>query len=286
MKSPHHPPLVGAHTSIAGGIHLALLRGQEIGANTVQIFTSNQRQWKGYPLTPDAIELWKKTLKETDLKNIMSHDSYLINLGSSDTENLQKSRATFRQEVERCLQLNLTYLNFHPGAALKDTVEACMDRIIESLLELVPLLENSPLYLLLETTAGQGSAVGYKFEEIAYILNAVKHKLRVGVCIDTCHIFVAGYDIRTPAGWDATLKEFDKVIGLKYLQAFHLNDSMKGLGSRVDRHAPLGKGEIGWECFKFLMTDERTKNLPKYLETPEGPVGWVDEIALLKAFYN
>jgi deoxyribonuclease IV len=277
-------PLIGAHTSIAGGIHLALTRGVEIGATTIQIFTSNQRQWKGHPIEPAALDLWKTTLKETGLKNIMSHDSYLINLGSPDPENLQKSRHAFVQEIQRCLQLELSYLNFHPGAALKEPIESCLNRIVENLLEVAPLLEDSSLHLLLEATAGQGSTVGCRFEELAYIINAVKHKLRIGVCIDTCHIFVAGYDIRTAAACDHTLKEFDRIVGLQYLQAFHLNDSMKGLGSRVDRHAPLGKGEIGWECFKYLMTDPRTKNLPKYLETPEGPEGWIKEISILKQY--
>lgn len=276
--------LIGAHTSISGGVHNALLMGKQIGATTIQLFTSNQRQWKGHPISPEAVEEWNKTIKETGLRDIMSHDSYLINLGCPDAENLEKSRRAFQEEIDRCLLLNLSYLNFHPGAALQGTAEACLDRIVESLLLFESQLAESSLRLLLETTAGQGSVVGWRFEELAYILEKVKHKIPIGVCIDTCHIFVSGYDIRTAEGCDAVLKEFDNVIGLEHLYAFHLNDSLKGLGSKVDRHQPLGQGTIGWECFKFFMTDPRTRKMPKYLETPEGPEGWAIEIKELKQF--
>lgn len=276
--------LIGAHTSAAGGVHNALLEGAKIGATTIQLFTANQRQWKGKPLDQAAIEKWHEALHTTGLKKIMSHDSYLINLGAPDPENLSKSRATFALEIERCVALDIDFLNFHPGAALTKDPQECLDTIVESLLGFVPLLDGHKTRLLLETTAGQGSAVGWKFEELAYVLERVKSKLKVGVCIDTCHIFVAGYDIRTPEAWDATLKEFDKVIGFEHLYAFHLNDSVKGLGSRVDRHAPLGKGLIGLEAFRFLMQDPRTRELPKYLETPDGPPLWEKEIKLLREF--
>lgn len=282
MSSKPEQLLIGAHTSIAGGVHNALLEGKSIGATTIQMFTSNQRQWKGRDITPEGLDLWKAALDETGLKQIMSHDSYLINLGASNPEILQKSQLTFEEEIKRCLQLGITFLNFHPGAYTTDTAENCLNRIVESLLKYEKLLNGSQLTLLLETTAGQGSAVGWKFEEIAYILERVKKHIPIGVCIDTCHIFVAGYDVRTAEAWDNTLKEFDRVIGLKYLRAFHLNDSVKGLGSRVDRHAHLGEGQIGIECFKFLMKDPRTRELPKYLETPEGPTRWVKEIETLR----
>lgn len=275
--------LIGAHTSIAGGVHNALLEGKQIGATTIQLFTSNQRQWKGKEISQEAIDLWNKALDETGLKQIMSHDSYLINLGAGDPEILQKSRQTFRDEIKRCLQLKLAFLNFHPGAYTSDTAQNCLDRIVESLLQFEDLVENSQLTLLLEATAGQGTAVGWKFEELAYIHERTHKRIPIGVCIDTCHIFVAGYDVRTDEAWDATLKEFDRVVGLKHLKAFHINDSMKGLGSRVDRHQHLGEGQIGIECFKFLMKDPRTKNLPKYLETPE-PSRWVKEIEMLRTF--
>lgn len=274
--------LLGAHTSAAGGAYHALLEGKEIGATTIQLFTANQRRWTSSPLTPEAIALWKKTLMETGLKEIMSHDSYLINLGAPDPEILQKSRNCFREEVERCLQLGITYLNFHPGAALTEDPQQCLERICESLFLVEDLVNSSSLRLLFESTAGQGSAIGARFEELAYLINKTKNRLPVGICLDTCHMFAAGYDLRTAEACETTFKEFDRVVGLKNLYAFHLNDSKKGLGSRVDRHEALGKGEIGVECFKYLMNNPQTKHLPKYLETPEGPALWVKEIALLR----
>jgi deoxyribonuclease-4 len=287
MTKPKLKPeelLIGAHTSAAGGAWNALLEGQEIGATTIQLFTANQKRWESKPLDHEAIKKWAETLKETGLKKIMSHDSYLINLGAPDPEVLGKSRAAFRAEVERCQALDLAFLNFHPGAALKMGVEPCLDRICESLLELEPLLHKGSLRLLLEATAGQGSVVGATFEELAYILNKVKGKIPIGICVDTAHIFVAGYDIRTPETFDKTWKDFDRVIGLEHLYALHVNDSMKPFGSRVDRHAFLGEGEIGIECFKLLMRDPRTREIPKYLETPGGPEIWKKEIAMLRKF--
>lgn len=278
--------LIGAHTSAAGGAFNALLEGSKIGATTIQLFTANQRRWDSKAIDQENVDLWHKTLSETGIKDVMSHDSYLINLGAPDEENLRKSRQAFHEETIRCIQLDLTYLNFHPGAALKEDRQLCLDRICESLLQNEKAAENHKLRFLLEATAGQGSTVGCRFEELAYIISRVKNRIKIGVCIDTCHIFVAGYDLRTAEACDATLKEFDRVVGLEHLYAFHLNDSMKGLGSRVDRHAPLGKGEIGLECFKFLMTDPRTKHLPKYLETPDGPPLWIEEIAMLRQFAN
>ncbi len=276
--------LIGAHTSASGGVQNALYEGDRIGATTIQFFTSNQRQWKGKKFTPEEIALWEKAREETGIEVVMSHDSYLINLGAPVEENLIKSRKAFREELERCQALKVNYLNFHPGAHLKEPKEQCLDLIIESLLELEELANSGDTLLLLETTAGQGSTVGRSFDELGYIVRGVTDRMPIGVCIDTCHIFAAGYDIRTDAAWNATLKEFDQEIGLDYLKAFHLNDSMKGLGSRVDRHRPLGEGEIGLPCFEFLMKDRRTKNLPKYLETPGGPDLWVDEIQLLREF--
>lgn len=284
MHKEPHKLYLGAHTSIAGGVHNALLEGKQIGATTIQMFTANQRRWDTKPLTPESIELWNQTLKDTGLGMIMSHDSYLINLGAPSPTILEKSRHAFYEEVQRCVALNLTFMNFHPGAALTDTPEQCMDRICESVLLVEDLVSKSSLRLLLEMTAGQGSVVGHQFEQLAYMLNKLEKRVRVGVCIDTCHAFVAGYDLRTAEACDAMLNEFDKIIGLKHLYAFHLNDSMRELGSHVDRHEALGDGKIGIECFKFLMTDPRTRDLPKYLETPGGPPLWVKEIALLKEF--
>lgn len=276
--------LIGAHTSAAGGLFNALLEGKKIGATTIQLFTSNQKRWQGKPLSGDDIAKWNEVQAETGLRSIMSHDSYLINLGSCDVSMLEKSRQAFAEEVKRCVDLSITYLNFHPGAATTSTREECMDCIAESLLQTAPILEGSSVRLLLEATAGQGSAVGYRFEELSYIIEKVKNKVPIGVCIDTCHIFAAGYDIRTAGDWDRTLIEFEKVVGLQHLYAFHLNDSAKSLGSRVDRHANLGEGMIGLESFKFLMRDPRTRHLPKYLETPGGMAQWEKEIQWLKEF--
>lgn len=282
MNGAKQPLLIGAHTSAAGGVHNAILEGARIGATTVQLFTSNQKRWQSKPISEGDVGLWKAALEETGLRQIMSHDSYLINLGSPNPELLQKSRDAFAAEAERCIQLGISYLNFHPGAHLKEGIEACMDRIVESMLLVKPILDKGNTRLLLESTAGQGSAIGARFEELAYILEKVEKHIPVGVCIDTCHVFAAGYDIRTPEAWDKTLKEFDQKVGLRHLFAFHINDSVKDLGSRVDRHAHLGKGMIGLDAFKFLMQDPRTRYLPKYLETPEGPTVWVKEIQLLR----
>lgn len=274
--------LIGAHTSTVGGPSSALLEGKEIGATTIQLFTSNQKQWKGRSLTPQVIEEWERTLKETELTHIMSHDSYLINLGSSRLEVLEKSRQAFQEEVIRCVQLGIPYLNFHPGAALGGEEQECLDRIIESLVLVEPLLEGAKTRLLLETTAGQGTTVGHRFEHLAYIIRALKDRIPLGVCMDTCHLFVAGYDVRTFADWEKVLAEFDHIVGLSFLYAFHLNDSVREFGSRVDRHSPLGEGQIGWECFRFLMTDPRTRPLPKYLETPGRTELWKVEIQRLR----
>ena len=280
-----HEILLGAHTSAAGGVHNALYEGRDIGATTVQLFTANQRQWKSRSIAQDEVDLFRKALDETGLKSIMSHDSYLINLGAPDPEVLMKSRSAFREEVIRCLQLGISYLNFHPGAALKDPVEQCLERIVESLKGVKDLFSGKEeLTLVVEATAGQGSTVGAKFEELAYIVHALKDELPIGVCVDTCHIFVAGYDIHNKEMLDKTLHEFNAIIGLQYLKAFHLNDSQKGLGSRVDRHAPLGEGTLGIECFKAIMQHPKLQDMPKYLETPGGPECWKKEIALLRSF--
>ncbi len=284
MTLPEKPLLIGAHTSAQGGAHTALLEGKEIGATTVQLFTRNQKRWDTKELTGEEIELFQKTLEETQLSHIMSHDSYLINLGCPNEDNLHKSREAFEKELVRCQQLGITYLNFHPGAALTGPVQACLDTIVESLEKLEDIAAKGPTRLLIETTAGQGSCVGHTFEQIAYLTEKLHKKIPIGVCIDTCHIFAAGYDLRTPEAFEETLRVFDTAVGLKHLYAFHVNDSMKPLASRVDRHAPLGEGEIGMECFKMLMQHPKTKHLPKYLETPDGPPLWKKEIELLRKF--
>lgn len=275
--------LIGAHTSIAGGPYNALIEGKEIGATTIQIFTASQKRWKGKPIDAQAAYLFQETLKETGIQKVTSHAGYLLNLGSPNPQALKQSREAFQEELERCLQLGISYLNFHPGAALDGTREQCLDTIVESLFLMEKYLENTSLRLLLETTAGQGSSVGCFFEEIGYILHRVKKKIPIGVCVDTCHIFASGYDIRDAASWEKTLEEFDRKIGLKELYAFHINDSLCDLGSRKDRHAQLGEGKIGLESFQFLMRHEVTRNIPKYLETPEKTC-WVKEIQMLREF--
>jgi deoxyribonuclease IV len=276
--------LIGAHTSAQGGAHNAIWQGHEINATTVQLFTSNQKRWEGRLITDEEAALFKKAVEKTGIEKVMSHDSYLINLGSPNPEGLGKSRKAFREEPIRCQQLNLAFLNFHPGASLDSSEEECLNRIVDSL-ELIEDLANAgSTKLLFEATAGQGSAVGWRFEHLGYLIERLHKKIPIGVCIDTCHIFVAGYDIRTKEGWDRTLDEFDRRVGLKYLEAFHVNDSIKPFGSHKDRHAPLGKGEIGLECFQIMMTDPRMREIPKYLETPDGPELWKKEIAALKKY--
>jgi len=276
--------LVGAHASIAGGVFNAIEQGERLGASVIQIFTANQKQWKARPIPKADIEKWHDSLKESGISHVMSHDSYLINLGSHKEELLEKSQDTFREEIKRCHLLDLDYLNFHPGAATDKNVDRCLDTIIESLLSMQDLISQGVTRLLLETTAGQGNSVGHSFEQIGYIVKNVMKKIPIGVCIDTCHIFAAGYDIRDADSWDKTLEEFDYNIGLKNLYAFHLNDSKHPLGSRKDRHANLGHGEIGIKSFQYLMQNTTTKKLPKYLETPNGETCWEDEIKQLKIF--
>lgn len=283
-KTSANQLLIGAHTSAQGGPCHALLEGKEIGATTIQLFTANQKTWHGKKLTPEALELWQEALKSTGIQQVMSHDSYLINLGSPDKEGLQKSRQAFRDELERCHQLKISFLNFHPGSALAGSEDNCLHTIVESLLELEDLLAKGPTRLLIESTAGQGSSVGHKFEQLGFIVDMVSKKIPIGVCLDTCHLFAAGYNISTEEGWKTTLKQFDQQVGLKHLYALHVNDSLKPLGSRVDRHAPLGKGLIGIDCFKVMMQLPELRELPKYLETPEGPPLWINEIKMLRDF--
>jgi deoxyribonuclease IV len=227
-------------------------------------------------------ETFRQTQEEIGLEKIMCHDSYLINLGSPKPEQLERSRHAFKEEIKRCHQLEIDLLNFHPGAATGSSVDQCLDTIIESLKSCEKLCESGKTRLLLETTAGQGSSVGHEFEHLSTIIDGVKGYVPIGVCIDTCHIFAAGYDIRTPDAWEITLQEFDSVIGLQHLYAFHLNDSMKPFDSRRDRHAHLGEGEIGLEAFRFIMQHPILREIPKYLETPKGTAVWKEEIALLR----
>lgn len=283
-EQPSLPTLLGAHCSAAGGPHRALQEAKAIGANTLQLFTANQRQWEGKSATDEQLKLWHSAKEETKASCIMSHASYLINLGSAKPELLAKSRRAFRAEILRCQALEISFLNFHPGTAGDRPRSECLETICESLDLMKDLFDKkSNLVLLVENMAGQGTQVGINCEELGYFIQRASGHLPVGICIDTCHAFAAGFDLSTPKGRCNFFQEFDQKVGLKALRALHINDSQKGLGSRVDRHASLGKGSIGWDCFEWLMLDQRTKDLPKYLETPEGPDVWRREISHLRA---
>lgn len=283
-KFPKVQLLLGAHISIAGGLHHAFARAKCINATTMQIFTANQRQWKSRPIPKTELDLWNDSRKKFPLSHLMSHSSYLINLGSNDKELLVKSINAFDREIDRCHLLEIDYLNFHPGSAKNQDREECLERIVCSLRTFAQKIQLGKTRLLIETTAGQGSLIGYTFEEIAYIIQRVEHTIPIGVCIDTCHAFCAGYDIRGKSGWANIINEFEKKIGISYLYAIHVNDSLHGLGSRKDRHANIGKGQIGLESFEAMMKNPLLRPLPKYLETPNGETHWKKEIALLKTF--
>ena len=273
---------IGAHVSASGGVENAPKNAIAIGANAFALFTKNQRQWVSAPLSEKSISLFKQRCSEGgfDPRYILPHDSYLINLGNPDEEALQKSRAAFLDEMQRCEQLGLCMLNFHPGSHLKKiSVEECLDKIAESIN--LALAQTSGVTAVIENTAGQGSNVGYRFEEIRYIIDKVDDKSRVGVCIDTCHTYSAGYDI--VGAYDEVFEEFDRVIGFDYLRGIHLNDSKKALASRVDRHDSVGDGTLGTEFFKRFMNDARFDNIPIILETPDEE-RWLDEIALLRSY--
>lgn len=273
---------IGAHVSASGGVENAPLNAAAIGANAFALFTKNQRQWVSAPLTARSIELFKENCKRGGFspEYILPHDSYLINLGNPDEEALQKSRAAFIDEMQRCEQLGLTMLNFHPGSHLKKiSVEQCLDEIAANIN--LALTKTAGVTAVIENTAGQGSNVGNKFEEIRYIIDRIEDKSRVGVCIDTCHTYSAGYDI--VGDYDGVFAEFERVIGLEYLRAIHLNDTKKPLSSRVDRHETLGDGLLGVDFFKKLMKDSRFDNIPIILETPDES-RWAEEIALLRSF--
>ena len=262
----------------------AVKNAKDIGANAFALFTKNQRQWIAPKLTPEQIATFKEAMAEAGFSaaQILPHDSYLINLGHPDEEGLQKSRESFFEEMQRCELLGLDRLNFHPGSHLKRiSEEGSLDRIAESIN--MALERTKGVTAVLENTAGQGSNLGYKFEHLAYIIDRVEDKSRVGVCLDTCHSFAAGYDLRTKEACDATFAEFDRIIGVNYLRGMHLNDAMRPLGSHIDRHSPMGEGEIGIECFKYIASDPRFDNIPLILETPDEE-RWAQEIAQLRAF--
>lgn len=274
----------GAHVSASGGADNAPANAHAIGATAFALFTKNQRQWVAKPLTAGEIDAFRKACDTYGYRpeQILPHDSYLINLGHPEKEALEKSRAAFLDEMQRCELLGLDRLNFHPGSHLqKITEEESLDRIAESIN--IALDKTRGVTAVIENTAGQGSNLGFRFEHLRYLIDRVEDKSRVGVCIDTCHAFAAGYDLRTAEACDATFAELERVVGFGYLKGMHLNDAMKILGSRVDRHMPLGEGMIGMECFRYIARDERFDGIPLILETPD-ETRWSEEIARLKAF--
>lgn len=275
---------IGAHVSASGGVSNAVANALEIGANAFALFTRNQRQWYPKPLEEEEIENFRSAVKEAGIepKHILPHASYLINLGNPDPTNLKKSRDAFLDEMQRCEQLGLTLLNFHPGSHLKKmSEEDCLAQIAEEIN--IALQKTKGVTAVLENTAGQGTNLGYRFEHLKAIIDQVEDMDRVGVCIDTAHTLAAGYDIRTEEGYRETMYQIDKIIGLEYLRGIHLNDSLKELASRVDRHASVGEGVMGMTLFEVLMQDERLADIPIILETPN-PDRWAEEIALLRTF--
>lgn len=277
---------VGAHVSIAGGVENAPLNAQKIGAKAFAMFTRNQRQWHSAPLTAASIEAFRRNCDEAGFlpEHILPHDSYLINLGAPEADKIEKSRKAFVTEMQRAEALGLTMLNFHPGSHLNLTDEdACLKTIAESVNR--SLDATAGVTAVIENTAGQGSNLGWRFEHLARIIELVEDKSRVGVCLDTCHLFASGYDLRTPEAFDATLGEFDRVVGLLYLRGMHLNDAKQKLGSKVDRHECLGKGMIGIDAFAHIMRHPALEEIPLILETPNAE-GWAEEIAMLYGFTN
>jgi deoxyribonuclease-4 len=268
MVSKKEQPL-GAHTFITGGIENSVVLADKLKFTAVQIFTKNNNQWKGQPITEETARLFKENLAKTKITHIVAHDSYLINLGAKSEELLEKSREAFVDELARCEALGIPYLNFHPGAHNGMGEEEGIKVIAESLNIAHEKTQGFEVKSMLEATAGQGTSIGYRFEHLRKIIDLVEDKSRMCVCIDTAHIFAAGYELRDEKKYDETMREFDAIVGLDLLKCFHMNDSKKDLGTRVDRHEHIGKGFIGKQGFSNIMNDKRLFGVPKILETPK-----------------
>lgn len=275
---------VGAHVSASGGVENAPINAKKIGARAFALFTKNQRQWVAKPLTDESISRFKSNLERVGIaaEHVLPHDSYLINLGHPEEEPLQKSRNAFLDELQRCEQLGLKLLNFHPGSHLKKISEDESLKIVSESINWA-LEQTSDVVAVIENTSGQGSNLGYRFEHLAAIIDGVEDKSRVGVCLDTCHTFTAGYDLRSTELCEATFSEFEKVVGFKYLRGMHLNGSKTEFGSRVDRHHSLTQGHLGLDLFRFIMNDDRFNNIPMVLETIDETI-WPEEIEMLYSF--
>jgi deoxyribonuclease-4 len=275
---------LGAHVSASGGVDNAPRNAHSIGANAFALFTKNQRQWVAPKLTSAQIDAFRRACDEYGFRpeQILPHDSYLINLGHPEADGLAKSRESFFEEMARCEALGLDRLNFHPGSHLRKISEQASLQLIADSINMA-LERTQGVTAVIENTAGQGSNLGFDFEHLAYIIDRVEDKSRVGVCIDTCHAFAAGYDLSTEEGCDEVFTAFEQTVGFEYLKGMHLNDAMKPLGSRVDRHSPLGEGQLGITPFKYIMQDSRFDGIPLILETPD-EARWAEEIALLRSF--
>jgi deoxyribonuclease-4 len=272
---------LGAHVSASGGVDLALVRANDFAMTACQLFTKSERQWAAKPLDPDVVSRFAANQAQFGLKYLVAHDSYLINIASPNPEMWEKSRLALAHELERCDMLGIGYLVSHPGAHMGEGPEAGIGRVAQAINQIHEEAPDGRAMILIETTAGQGSALGQSFEEIGAIIAGVNDKSRIGVCLDTCHIFAAGYDIRDPATYAATISAFDEHVGLGYLKCLHLNDSKKGLGLHVDRHAHIGEGEIGLAGFANFLNDTRLCGLPGILETPkEAPAYEEDRLNL------
>ena len=281
--------LLGAHMSISGGVYNAIEHGVNTGCTSIQIFTKNNNQWKAKPLTDEDVEKFLVAQKEAAIAPVVAHTGYLINIAAPNEEIYQKSLAGLVDELERADRLKIADLVLHPGSPLDQGEAYGMKKIIDSLNQCIDKTPDAKTRVALECTAGQGSHLGFKFEQIAAMIDGVENKDRISVCLDTCHVFAAGYDIRTRDTYEATFAAFKKIIGMKYLKVIHLNDSIKGFGSRVDRHTHIGQGEIGKDAFKFIMQDKRLDSIPKLLETPkEGDDYEADKknLAILRKFFN
>lgn len=282
----HDTRLLGAHMPTTGGLHKAITSGYEIGCTAVQLFTASPRQWRTRPLSEEDIRAFAKAREETGIDTIISHDSYLINLAAPNEDILQRSREAFLDELQRAEALGIPWVVTHMGAYLDSSEEEGLRVLGESVRQLLRQTEGMKAGIALETTAGQGTNLGYRFEHLARIIDMAGGSERVGVCFDTCHVFVAGYDIRTPETFSATLDEFDRVIGLDRLKVIHVNDAKKPLGSRVDRHEHIGDGELGRETFRILLQEPRLAHVPVILETPEAETMHPENLRRLKELLN
>ncbi len=284
-KKQQQDLLLGAHMSIAGGVHKAIDRGAELGCTAIQIFTKNNNRWQSPPISEEDAALFKEKLKSGPVKVAFAHNAYLINLASGDMALWEKSIAAMLDEMERAEKLGIPFLVMHPGSHGGDGEKKGIERIVRALKKLIKATKGYKLKLALETTAGQGASIGHRFEHLAEIIDKTESPERMGVCFDTCHVFAAGYDISTPKGYEKVLKEFDDKIGLKYLLGIHLNDSLHPAGSKKDRHEHIGKGHIGIQAFKMILHDPRLSKLPMSLETPKAREG-MDDAYNLKVLWK